>query len=196
VNHRASPALIALLLLVAATPAVSDGPEKVKPRIEDLSARLEQGSARVSYRLTGVLSTDLEEKIQSGIPIRFKHRIDLKVKRGFPLMFDRLVARTVVETRVQYDTLTQRYVLLRNVEQRWQEKSRRPPTDERRRVTDSVEEMRDWLVSVDEIPVGDPAVELDSEKLRVRAEVNLGRTYFMWVIPTSQTISEEIAPEP
>jgi hypothetical protein len=188
--------LIGLLLLAFATPVLTDGPQKVKPRVEQLTAQSRPGGARVSYRLTGVLSADLEEKIQSGIPIRFKHRIDLKLRRGFPLMFDKLMARTVVETRVQYDTLTQRYVLLRSVEQRWQKKSRRPPTDEQRRVTDSVEEMRAWLVSIDEIPVGDPAVEVEVEKLWVRAEVNLGRTYFMWVIPTSQTISAETTLEP
>jgi hypothetical protein len=188
---------MALIVLVAAVPStVAETQEKLKPRIEQLSARVESGTARVSYRLTGIFSADLEEKIQSGLPISFKHRIDVRARRGFPVMFDRLVARTTVETRVQYDTLTQRYVLLRNVEQRSQKKSERPPTDERRRVTDSVAEMREWLVSIDEVPLPDPGDGFEAEKLYVRAEVNLGRTYFMWFIPTSRTISQEIDLEP
>ena len=195
-NHRVSHALVALMLLTVAAPVAADEPEKVKPRIEELSARVEHDRAEVSYRLTGVLTPEVEERIQSGIAISFKHRVDIKVKRGFPLMVDRLLARTVVDTRVQYDTLTQRYVLLRSIEQRMRKKSQRPPTDEQRRVTDSVDEMRAWITSVDDVPVFDPSNDLEVERLWVRAEVNLGRSYFLWVFPTSDTISEEIALEP
>ena len=97
-NHRVSQALVALVLLIAAAPSSAEPQEKVKPRIEDLSAQVDQDRAMVSYRLTGIFTSEIEERIQSGIPVSIKHRIEVKVKRGFPLLVDKFIARAVVDT--------------------------------------------------------------------------------------------------
>ena len=195
-NHRFFGALLALSLLTVPARTEADPPEKVRPQIEGLSVRAEGDRTWVSFRVTGAISAELEERIQSGLPVTFKHRLEVKVKRGFPVMFDKTVARTVVETRVTYDSLTQRYELQRTIEQRMRKKNQRPPTEEQRRVTGSAEEMRAWMETLEDVPVFDPARKLEDEKLWARVEVNLGRRYFMWVFPTSHFVSDEILLEP
>ena len=83
-----------------------------------LSARDEDGAVHVSYRLAGALTPEVEERIQSGIPVTFRHRIEISTGRWMPLVPDRVVSRTLMETRVRYDSLTRNYELFRKIEQK------------------------------------------------------------------------------
>ena len=53
-----------------------------KPVIEDLSARIEDDRAWVSYDLVGVMDAEVEERIQSGIPVTFRHKLEVLSKRS------------------------------------------------------------------------------------------------------------------
>lgn len=174
---------------LAAAPSAE---EALKPGIEGLTARIESDQARVSYELEGVMDAEVEERIQSGIPVTFRHKVQVLSKRGVPLMPSKVIAQTLIETRVEYDSLTRRYDLLRSIEHKVRQKRQGPLTDEQRRLTDSVEEMRDWMSRFDEIPVFDPARELRGRALRVRVEVNLGRRYILFVFPATRSVSAEI----
>ena len=87
--------------------------------------------------------------------------------------------------------MTRRYDLLRRVEHRMRQKKQGPLTEEQRKLTDSLEEMRDWMTRFDEIPVFDPTRELRGRAMRVRVEVNLGRRYVLFVFPGTRSVSAE-----
>jgi hypothetical protein len=165
-----------------------------KPAIDGLSARLENDHALISFRLTGAIDEEREELIHSGIPVIFRHRLEVRSKRtftGIP-MPPKLLARTLVETRVEYDSLTRRYELMRRIEHRTRNKKDRPPTEEQRLITESMEEMRAWMNELSEISIFDPSRPLSGEKLRVNVEVSLGRRYVLLIFPATISTSAEI----
>jgi hypothetical protein len=183
------------MALVAPQPTVLP-PERTKPKIVGLEATLEGDRAIVSFRVSGGLSAEAEERIHSGIPVALRHRIEVNAKRGFPLMPARTLARTIVETRVEYDSLTRRYELIRTVEHKLRRKKMGPLVEEQRRITESVDEMRAWMTELEAIPVFDPATTLEGNKLRVEVQSSLGRKYVLWVFPTTDSVSAEIRLEP
>ena len=184
--------LLVLGLLATPVRAALAFPQPPKPAVEDLSARIEHDRARVSYDVIGVMDAEVEERIQSGIPVTFRHKVEVLSKRGIPLMPSKVLAQTTIETRVEYDSLTRRYDLLRRIEHRIRQKKQGPLTEEQRKLTDSLEEMRDWMTRFDEIPVFDPTRELRGRALRVRVEVNLGRRYILLIFPGTRSVSAEI----
>jgi len=183
--------LVMLGLLATPVGAEPAAPPPAKPAVESLSARVEGERARVSYEVARVMDAELEERIHSGIPVTFRHKVQVLSKRAVPLMPSKVIAQTTIETRVEYDTLTRRYDLLRRIEHRIRQKKQGPMTEEQRRLTDSLEEMRAWMTRFDEIPVFDPSRELLGRSLRVRVEVNLGRRYVLFVFPGTRSVSAE-----
>ncbi len=164
------------------------------PSIAELSARLDDNHALISFRLSGAIDEEREELIHSGIPVVFRHKLEVRSKRtftGIP-MPPRLLARTVVETRVEYDSLTRRYDLMRRIEHRTRNKKDRPPTEEQRLITESLEEMRAWMSELREVSIYDPGRPLTGEKLRVNVEVSLGRRYILMIFPATISMSAEI----
>lgn len=194
--NRSIGRLVVLGLFSVPVWAAPTLPESPKPAIEELSASVEEDLARVSYDVVGVLDPEVEERIQSGIPVTFRHKIQVLSKRGVPLMPSKVIAQTLIETRVEYDSLTRRYDLLRSIEHRVKQKKLGPLTEEQRKLTDSPEEMRTWMTRFDEIPVFDPSRELKGRSLRVRVEVNLGRRYVLFIFPGTRSVSAEIPLEP
>jgi len=182
------------LALLATAPAAAEGPaEGTQPAIDGLRARLDQNRALVSFEIAGAISADTEELIHSGIPVRFKHKLEVLARRNFPIlpMPARVLARTVVETRVEYDSLTKRYDLLRSIEHKSSKKKLKPPIEEVKLVTESLEEVRTWMTELKEISVYDPSRTLQGEKLRVHVEVSLGRRYVLLIFPGTLTTSAE-----
>ena len=192
VKSRLFGGLFSLGLVLTAPQVAPEPAGKPKPRIEGLSARLEDQRVLISYRVSAGLSAEMEERIQSGIPVTLKHKLEVVAKRGFPLMWAKDLARTLVETSVQYDSLTQRYVLVRTVEHKLRSKKDGPLNEEQRRVTDSVSEMRQWMTELEDIPVFNPGRQLIGDRLRVRVEVSLGRRYVMFIFPATQSVSDEV----
>jgi hypothetical protein len=185
----------ALVLSLFATPLSAVGQRgEGKPAIAELSARLEDDRALISFRLTGAMNDEREELIHSGIPVVFRHKLEVRSKRtftGIP-MPPRLLARTIVETRVEYDSLTRRYDLMRRILHMTRNKKDRPPTEEQRLITESLEEMRLWMSELSEISIFDPSRALRGEKLRVNVEVSLGRRYILMIFPATISMSAEI----
>jgi len=185
--------LLLLLALVAVPDVGARSREEPAPEIVDLQVDREGDALRVSYRLTGCLSKEVMERIQSGIPIRFRHKVELLEKRPGLFVGDREHARTLIDTRVEYDSLTHRYQLNRVLEVRSRQKRAAPPPSNDQKVTASPDEMRAWMTRFDDIPLHDPARTLPTDvELHVRVEVSLGRHWFLFIIPTTESITSEL----
>jgi len=96
-----------------------------------------------------------------------------------------------VRTRVEYDSLTQRYHLHRRTETRSRDPQLEPPPVDDEQVTDSTAEMVTWMTRLEALPVTDPAGEIPRTDLRGRVEVSLGRHYVMWIFPSNLEASAE-----
>jgi hypothetical protein len=195
VSARALQAAL-MVAVVAAAPGVAiRSREAAQPSIEVLEARRTGQSVVVSYRIADLLPADVLERIHSGIPLRFRHRVELLEKRPGLFAGDRVHARATLEARVAYDSLTQRYELTRSI-------AMRPPTGgssgepepvEQRQVVDSEQEMQRFLSEVRELGLFDAlAAPEGSARLTLRIEVVLGRRWILLVIPTTETVTTEL----
>lgn len=190
------------LLVAVALVALLQEPALVEPpletRIEDLRATRTPDGVVVSFRVAGAFDEELLERLNSGIPVRFKHRVRVMAKRGIPLTPAKEIGRTRVETEAIYDALTGQYELVRETD--FRQKGEAPPRREAARTTSSETEMRRFMTEFTDVPVSDPdpAAEapLTGEKLRVRVESNLGRRFLLLIIPATRDVSAEVALEP
>jgi len=162
-----------------------------KPLIEDLSAGWSEGHPVVSFRVVGAFSEETLERIDSGIAVTFRHRIEVVSKRALPLIPDKVRAKVVVQTTAEYDVLTKRYALTRRIEVRGDKKRLNPEPAEQSRVTFSSDEMRAWMTELSGIEVFDPARPLDGNRLRVRVESAVGRRYLLLIFPTNLSATAE-----
>ena len=149
----------------------------------------------VSFRVDNGITDDTLERIHSGIPVTFRHKIELVARRGFMLPAKVLV-RVVIETGVQYDPLTRRYDLLRRIELKGRRKRETPPPREEAQQTLSVDEMRAWMTEFSEVAVFDPFRPIVGERLRVRVSSSVGRRYVWSIFPANLTASAEWMLEP
>jgi Domain of unknown function (DUF4390) len=168
--------IAAAIGMLAWSVASADGPQ-----IESLAARWDGTAALVTYRVTGGLTDDARERIQSGIPVRFRHRIELRSRRAMPIWPSRELGQTTVETQVDYDSLTQQYRLRRDIRVRGAERPE-PITEEA--VTDSAEEMEAWMTQLVDVRVP-PSSGNASGTLRVRVDVTLDRRWVLLVFPST-----------
>ena len=185
-----------LLALVVAPGVGARQAVEPQPEIVDLTYRTRAEGVWASYRLTGCLSEDVMERIHSGIPIRFRHKVEIVEKRPRLFVTDKVFARTVFETRVEYDSLTQRYQLNRVLEVRSRQKRTTPPPESDQRVTGSIDEMREWMTRAADVPLRDPALPIPQDlDLHVRVEVSLGRHWVWFIIPTTDSVTAEVPME-
>jgi len=159
------------------------------PRIEVQRAALENGRVSVDFSVEGVFSEETVEWIQSGTPVKFRHRIEVLGPRRFLLSRRNVLARSVVETRVVYDALTARYELSRVTTLKKPQRKEGPPPYEEASVTNELEEMVRWMVEGQDVVLYDPQRELNGDDLRVAIESSIGRDYVLWIFPKSRTIS-------
>ena len=174
-------------------PAAGDDAAKKKgkndPQIEIQRAVLEDGRAGVDFRVTGVFTEETLEWIHSGIPVKFRHRIELLGPRRFLLSRRNVLARSVIETRVAYDALTARYELSRVSTLKKPQRKNSPPPYVEATVTDDTEEMRRWMVEGQNVVLYDPKRELNGDDLRISIESSLGRDYVLWIFPARKTVN-------
>jgi hypothetical protein len=189
-------AYLLLLAMIAAPGLGARQKVEPKPEIADLTVRTEGEDFWASYRLEGCLPEEVMERIQSGIPIRFRHKIEAVEKRPGLFAADRVFARTLIETRVEYDSLTQRYQLNRTLEVRSRQKRSAPPPASDQMVTGSIDEMQEWMTRVSDVPLGDPSRPFPPDvDLHVRVEVSLGRHWFLLIFPTTESVTSELPME-
>jgi len=185
-----------LLALVVAPGVGARQRSEVQPEVVDLTFRVQGGNVMASYSLAGCLTEDVMERIHSGIPIRFRHRVEVVEKRPALFVADRVFARTLIETRVEYDSLTQRYQLNRVFEVRSRQRREVPAPVSDQLVTGSIDEMRSWMTRVVDVPLGDPVRPFpEGVDLHVRVEVSLGRHWVLLIIPTTDSVTAELQME-
>lgn len=185
-----------LLALVAAPDVGARQRVEPEPEIADLTFRTDGEDVWTSYRLEGCLPEEVMERIHSGIPIRFRHKVEMVEKRPGLFAADRVFARTLIVTRVQYDSLTQRYQLNRTLEVRSRQKRAAPPPTSDQMVTGSIDEMQSWMTLATDVPLSDPSRPFPQDvDLHVRVEVSLGRHWFLLIIPTTESITSELPME-
>jgi hypothetical protein len=169
------------LLALAAASGVAD-PDR--PAIAALTARVEDGRVHVSYRLQGVFSDELLERIELGLPVGFNHHVSLLQARRFWL--DRVVAHVRIDTTVRYDSLTELYELTRRIDGG----SELPEEHEQAMTTSSAEAMREWMTALDAFPPLALPTPEPTARLRVRAESVVGRRWYL-LLPTKRSVSDE-----
>lgn len=158
--------------------------------IIDLAARVDSQDLVVSFRLEGVPSQEMLDRLHTGVPIKFRHRVDMILKRSV-LLPNRTLARTTVETLVEYDALTRQYALLRRTQNR--NRSDRGPIidfDVRRR-TQSLEEALHWMTVLQDVPIPWQPAVADDRRLRVRVHSSLGRRLVLYMFPSTRSVSAE-----
>ena len=161
-----------------------------KPRIESLEFRRGADTVQVSFRVADGLSEGVLERIESGIPVSFRHRVDIVSRRALPLWPAKVLARLRVETSVVYDSLNRRYELLRTFDLR-RPKKLEVEYEEQRQSTESVDDVRAWMTELTDIPALNIPATGHLERLRVRVESTLGRRYVMYLFPSQVTASSE-----
>lgn len=184
--------LLLPLLLVAGVATEAAGPARA--RIDALEARLDAERAIVSFRVTNGVSAESLERIDSGIEVMFRHRVEVVDPRTFP-MPDKTLARTVIKTRARYDSLTGRYSLTRSIEFRTKRKNEIEPVHERQS-TESADEMRRWMTEFREVPAHDPARPFSGRELKVRVRSDLGRRYLLFIFPSTIDVHADCNLEP
>ncbi len=184
-----------LCLLAAACPWAAAGDEDSEkktdepgPTIEIERAVLEAGRVSVDFRVADVFTEETLEWIHSGIPVKFRHRIEVIGPRRFLLSRRNVLARSIIETRVAYDALTGRYELSRTTTLKKPQRKKGPPPYVEATVTGQQEEMHRWMVEARHVVLYDPKRDLDGDELRVAIESSIGRDYVLWIFPTKKTI--------
>jgi hypothetical protein len=174
----------------SASPAVGEAPAG-KPRVENLAVELGTGNVVVSFRVADAVTEETLERVHSGIPVTFRHRIEFMAPRGFPLLPARTLLGVTVETRADYDSLTRRYSLYRTVRIPGQ----RNPSPQRS-VGRTVEDMRSWMTEVDRLRIDDPRFPFEGLNVKVRIQSSLGRKYVLLIFPGNRSAKAEWRPEP
>jgi len=174
------------LALSAALPARA---ESTRPAIEGLRLEHDDAGIRVSFRLTGAFNEDVLERVHSGVRLSFEHRVVLLGKRVAPLLPRVTLARTVVVTTVQYDSLTQRYDLERRTLAKGWPENDAPPDRVEQRATKSRDEMESWMGDLVSVPLPDPRERDDPHKIRVRTD--LGMRFILMFLPWPNTATAE-----
>ena len=178
-----------VFLLAGVAGGASNSEVTTKPVIDELTAQLEQDRVLVSFRVANGLSDEALEKIHSGIPVTFRHRVELLWRRSFPLP-SKVLSRTVIETRAEYDSLTQRYSLFRNLTFRGKQKKPAPQPERQSRVTQVTDEVRAWMTEFVDLSLDVPGAPA-GRRLKVHVDSALGRRYILLIFPGRLSASAE-----
>jgi hypothetical protein len=128
------------------------------------------GRVHVSCAVTGGLTPDMEQALQSGLTTTFTYDVDLR--RAVSVWLDRGVGVSTVSASAQYDTLTGRYQVSRSVDGRIEDS----------RVSENKADVARFITSFERLPLFttadlEPNVEyLVRVRLRTRPRVN----WFIW----------------
>ncbi len=185
-----------LVLLALAAAPIPDTSQSAsgKPRLELSEARRAGGHAAVSFRLANVLGAEALEQMRSGVPVVYRHRVEVLGRRTAPWPSKEHASMRIVTSAV-YDSLTQRYELLRSIELGKRRNRDRPPLEERTQ-TESIEEMRVWMTEFDQLPALELPETARDAQLRVRVRSILGRRYVLFLFPSRIDVSAERSLEP
>lgn len=184
-----------MTLIVAALAQSSVASQPSSPRIDGFEIQRNGARFSISFRVLDGLSDDAVERVRSGMTVRYRHRVDITVRRSVPLWPARTLARGRIDASVSYDPLTRSYQLVRTADLKAAggADATQPSSEERR--TDSIEEVRRWMTEVVDLPLEVP-VQHAGSRLRVRVETTMGRRYALYLFPTRHAVSAERKLEP
>ncbi len=172
----------------AADGVVADG--EATHAVEILSARRVGNVAVADYDFRDFLDDEALERIASGSPWSFKHRVEVVAPRRWMLVRRKVLAAALIETSVEFDPLTRRYALERRVRLKGLADegigSRKIAKE-----TGSLPEALSWLSAFRGIEVYHPAVAFPDEPLTLRVEASFGRRFVAWLIPVSISAAAE-----
>ena len=185
---RIAAGLLVLALLTLPAAAAASDPKVIGLRVEGAGDDI-----RVSYSVENAFSEDVLERINSGMRVVFRHRIELYAKRAVPLWFPKTLSWTVVEAAVEFDGLTKQYHLSRSYRLRRKGKAWDGPARiaDEERDTDSLDVVRVWMSEVDGVPLLPVASEAPVSRQRVDVSCSMGRKFFWGMFPITVTASAE-----
>jgi hypothetical protein len=130
------------------------------------------GHVVVSFELADGFTEQVRAAIQSGLTTSFTYTVDLRL--DVPIWVDRTISSATVTASVDYDNLTRRHHLARQLDGRIEDA----------RVTDDEEVVRRWLTHFERLPLFDTAdLEPNREyyiRVRGRARPQNGWALFNW----------------
>jgi hypothetical protein len=177
-------------LLAALAGSAARAEDDPRPAVEDLRATREAQRLVVSYRVSGALTDEVLERIQSGIPVTFEHELEVVARRALPLWPARVLVRRRLRVQVTYDALTRQYALSRETELHQRGQADAEPTVEHASV-EAIDAVETWMTVV---ATDCPMDEVDAKRsgrLRLRVESELGRRYVLLLFPGQLTASAE-----
>jgi hypothetical protein len=188
--------LVGSLVLGAADPEepAIEEPEVEGPAIEGLTITRDNGDVTVSFEVVRGFTEEDLNRVHSGISLEFNHRAEIMGKRILGMFNRKMLSRTVMITTVQYDTLTRRYDLTREVRGKSWPKDAELPDRVDEATTTSVDEMQAWMTAIDGLPLPDPPDVAERVKVKVRSE--LGKKFVMMVFPSNYTVYAETWVDP
>ena len=185
-RRRLSAAALAALVVAGSAGAAAAAS---RPRVEGLTAVREAARLVVSFRIAGApLEEDLE-RLRSGLPVSYRHRVELVARRT--MWPAKVLSRGTVTSTAVYNSLVRRYSLERIVKI-----GGRSGPDEltQREETDSAEAVRAWLTEVQALELPGPPDTVDPERLRVKVETAMSRRYVLLLFPSRISVSAECLP--
>lgn len=184
---------VVLVLALAGSP-VPGAADQEGPAIEGLTIARENGDVTVSFEVVRGFTEEDLNRVHSGIPLKFQHRAEIMGKRILGMFNRKMLSRTVMTTTVQYDTLTRRYELTREVRGKSWPKDAELPDRVEEVTTTSVDEMQAWMTVIDGLALPDPPDVAERVKIKVRSE--LGKKFVMLVFPSNYMVYAETWVEP
>lgn len=139
--------------------------------IRDLQVRNNPNDIFISFLLDGAFTDEIREQIDSGLPVTFRHYVEIIQKRT--AWFDRTLVRKVISSTVAYDTLTRQYRLTRSVDGEVMDTS----------VTERREEMERFMAGVERQRLCDPEVLPGDTHLSLRVKSRMRRRFVLFFLP-------------
>jgi hypothetical protein len=158
------------------------------PRIENLEVRHAAAAIEVGFAVADALGPETVERLHSGMPLTFRHRAEIIVRRSVPLWPARILAALVVESTVRFDALTRQYTLERRV--RTRQRNEPPRETEVRDRTAEFDAAALWLTTVAPTELFRGAIE-PGARLRLRVTSDLERRYVLLLIPSRMSVAAE-----
>lgn len=160
------------------------------PKIEDLEVERRDGRLEVTYVLDGALGDDVLERLQAGIPVTYRHRLQWLARRGL-LLPDRELSEVVIVVEATYDSLTRSYQLARSGVTQVRGGKKGPAGPDESRITDSVETLRRWMTHLDAVRLPAPAKLPEGSEQYVRVTTTFGRKFVLGMFPARRSASAE-----
>lgn len=141
------------------------------PALADLKAAVEGDMYVASARLRGGLTPEILEEIDAGLETTIGYRFNLYRRRaGLP---DESLIKRRVRCTVRHDALTRQYTLTRRIDGEVQDT----------RVTGDARAMRDFLTSLDRVPLVPRVDLLEGQAYYLRAKCEIGLIWRFYLIP-------------